>query len=288
MKVFYHKWILIACFLLAQAIFHSELYAVNCDPLKPTKAIHSEIQNKIKIKADILSKRLGSGEVMDEYKKVERDIRSEFPNADQILLNNELIYFTCTLIEGPEMSIEDKINYINNITREIKGDSLYSMRKRFEVGSIEEKRLVFEEAKVSGDKTIISMMIRSALQSDDPVVQGEAIQYIFSNIKLINGLWKKGGTAGSGSFGFRITEMEESITAMNFQGNFSGSVFHEKVRQEVAGGSIVGTSIPISNSNCSVSANFDGKRSFLGSMTCILWFGNLGGNYSVGIQIPLY
>lgn len=105
--------------------------------------------------------------------------------------------------------------------REIKGNSLSSLRKRFELGDIDEKLILLEEAKISGDQLRITLLLRAALQSDDYFIQGVAIQHIFSASKNDNGIWKRSHNRYStGSFGFRISETEITSTAVNFKGNF--------------------------------------------------------------------
>ena len=116
-----------------------------------------------------------------------------------------------------------------------------------------------------------------------------AIQHILSASKNLNGIWKRENERyKTGAFGFRITDTEIKHTSINFKGNFSGSVFSNKSSKEIASGSIVGTTISISNSDCSLAAKFDGKGSFIGQMTGTLMFGGMGGNNSVEVEIFLH
>ena len=161
MKVSNKQWVFISLYILTQVVLLSKSYAIDCDPLKPTKPVENEVQKKLKIKANVLSRLAGSGEFIKEYKEIERDIRSDFPNADQVVLNDQLIYLTCSIIQSSDVSTDENFKHITRILRKIKGTSLYSMRKRFEVGSIEEKIMLLEEAKISGDEMKISLMLRS-------------------------------------------------------------------------------------------------------------------------------
>lgn len=99
MNVIWKVCVIFKYIVFANLFFYSIIYAIDCDPIKPKKPVESEVQNNLKIKANIISKLLGSGNLVEEYKKIERDIRSEFPNADQILLNEQLLYLTCSLIK---------------------------------------------------------------------------------------------------------------------------------------------------------------------------------------------
>jgi hypothetical protein len=82
-------------------------YAQDCDPLKPQAAVNSEISNEIKANADTRFK-LASGEFDDQYRKVEQDVLSKYPNADTLYIWKSLIYLDCTLLKTSHFSDAEK------------------------------------------------------------------------------------------------------------------------------------------------------------------------------------
>jgi hypothetical protein len=81
--------------------------AQDCSPLQPSKPVDTEVSNKTTASANILLKSLGSGDVSNEYKKVENDVLSKYPNADKTHTWDSFVYMLCTLLKS-STSLTDK------------------------------------------------------------------------------------------------------------------------------------------------------------------------------------
>jgi hypothetical protein len=82
-------------------------YAQDCEALRPHQAVNSEVSNDIKANAAVRWK-IGSGEFENQYKKVQEDVLSKYPNADRLYIWSEFIYFECTLLQKSHFSDTEK------------------------------------------------------------------------------------------------------------------------------------------------------------------------------------
>jgi hypothetical protein len=187
------------------------------------------------------------------------------------------------------MDSKDRLIAINNLINLYYDKTLSSVKTEITTGPPEDRVVAVQRALVSGDSAVNNTTLRLALKSGDVFLEGQALQYMFSKALTINGNWGLEKGKVNGSFGFRVKAADYTGTSTNFQGNFSGAVFARDVVKENAVGSIVGTSLSISSDNCSLSADFDGEKSFVGQMTCLGNFNdNVDRNHSVAVTIPIY
>lgn len=82
--------------------------AIDCEAVKPNTGTDRSIEDNFKGQANILFKSLGSGEIENGYRKVESDVLSKYPHADQLLLWRSYLYVTCTLLASSTQWTDDQ------------------------------------------------------------------------------------------------------------------------------------------------------------------------------------
>jgi hypothetical protein len=103
------RWIQAVVAVLATIVFPvHRVIALNCESLKPAAPIDREIKNYFKGEANIVSKTLGSGQLENDYKKVEKDVLSKYPNADNLEIWQAFIYVHCQLLNESSLTDEEK------------------------------------------------------------------------------------------------------------------------------------------------------------------------------------
>jgi hypothetical protein len=81
--------------------------AQDCEPLKPSLAIDTEVRNITEARANVLLKSLGSGNIKNDYQRIEKS--QPFSNPDDANRWNSFIYMLCTLLRSSSLSDNDKI-----------------------------------------------------------------------------------------------------------------------------------------------------------------------------------
>jgi hypothetical protein len=128
----------------------SSAWAQDCDPLRPSMAIDTEIRNATEANANVLLRSLASGEIKNDYRIIERGQR--FENPDDTNRWNSFIYLMCTLLRESSLSDSQKIaEYFKLLelsrqsspmaekdlhTDDTPGDALYDSKASFERWSL--------------------------------------------------------------------------------------------------------------------------------------------------------
>src|SRR6266851_489539 len=94
--------------VIAASFSYRTSHAQDCNPLMPQAPVNSEVSNQIKANANILTKKLGSVEIDNQFKKVQEDVQSKYPHADTLSIWKSLIYLDCTLLQNSNLPPEEK------------------------------------------------------------------------------------------------------------------------------------------------------------------------------------
>jgi hypothetical protein len=81
---------------------------IDCAPLKPIGGLDQQVEKNLQGQANILYRSLGAGEFDKNYKSVETDTLSKYPNADKLLIWRSALYFTCTFIASSKQWTDDQ------------------------------------------------------------------------------------------------------------------------------------------------------------------------------------
>jgi hypothetical protein len=82
-------------------------WAQDCGPLKPSMAIDTEIRNVTEANANVLLKSLGSGEIKNDYQRIQKN--QQFTNPDDTNRWDSFIYLLCSLLKDSSLSDDRKI-----------------------------------------------------------------------------------------------------------------------------------------------------------------------------------
>jgi hypothetical protein len=84
--------------------------AMDCSPLEPNMGVDKEVKNHLEGNINVLFKKLGSAEFKNEYQKIEKNVLTQFPNSDRLLMWNTQIYLLCTQLDSStELSDNEKL-----------------------------------------------------------------------------------------------------------------------------------------------------------------------------------
>jgi hypothetical protein len=82
-------------------------WAQDCDPLKPSRTIDTEVRNVTEANANVLLRSLGQGSIRNDYQRIEQS--QQFSNPDDANRWNSFIYMLCTLLKSSSLSDNDKL-----------------------------------------------------------------------------------------------------------------------------------------------------------------------------------
>lgn len=93
-------------------ILSNQVYAeIECEDLKPSTGINTNVENHFKGEANVISKKLGSGKIENIYKKTEENMLHKLPSADQMHLKKSLIYLFCELVKDSTLTDNEKLDW---------------------------------------------------------------------------------------------------------------------------------------------------------------------------------
>lgn len=75
-------------------------FAQDCTPLRPSQPVNTDVANKTKADANVLLKSLGSGGIENDYRRIQADVLSQYPNADRVHIWDSFVYMLCTLLRS--------------------------------------------------------------------------------------------------------------------------------------------------------------------------------------------
>lgn len=102
-----HQVVIAAGILVVWLTGSSSAGAQDCDPLRPSRTIDTEIRNVTEANANILLRSLGQGSVRNDYQRIEQS--QQFSNPDDANRWNSFIYMLCTLLKSSSLSDNDKL-----------------------------------------------------------------------------------------------------------------------------------------------------------------------------------
>ena len=86
-------------------------FAQDCGPPRPSQPVNTEVADKTKADANVLLKSLGSGAIENDYRRIQADVLSQYPNADRVHVWDSFVYMLCTLLRSsPSLSEAEKLD----------------------------------------------------------------------------------------------------------------------------------------------------------------------------------
>jgi tetratricopeptide (TPR) repeat protein len=113
-----HTRFRLVLFILIMAINPSLVYALDdlgCGGLEPKSGVDKELEKQFRGEANILFKRLGSGEVENKFRDFEKDAVAKYPNSDELFRFERALYMFCILVANSRLSDEEKIKQYKEV-----------------------------------------------------------------------------------------------------------------------------------------------------------------------------
>jgi hypothetical protein len=96
----------------------------DCAPLRPSKLVNTEVADRTKAEANVLLRSLGSGTIDNDFKSIEEDLLSKYPNADRLHVWDSFVYMLCTILASSKtLSDDQKLSRYDTLVNEWQHDS---------------------------------------------------------------------------------------------------------------------------------------------------------------------